>query len=750
MIAKHVAMKSARRSSFAGLAAYITTAQSKTERLGEVRTTNISSDDVGEAIFRVQATQQQNTTAKGDRTYHLILSFRPGEKPSVAALREIEAQVCEGLGFAEHERISAVHTDTDNLHVHIAINKIHPTKLTMHEPFAAYRRLGEICQRLETEFGLEVDNHLGRKSPGENRADDMAQASGLDPLRDWIRRECLAELKGAQTWGDLHRIAGENGLDIEARGAGLVIVSRSGVAIKPSTVDRELSKAALETRLGKFIAQAGAKAAPKRQYAKRPAATRVDTDALYARYRADNDTAQRQRQAALVAARAHRDRQIADARRSASLGRATIKLVGGDARRLRYSMTASRSRTAIEQAKREFEVARAEIGRRARPAVWADWLKQQAELGNAEALTALRARRKEPSPGQGVGITAPTVAAAPSGAARVDGVTKSGTIIFASPQAAIRDDGARLSVSRGADIDGIKEALRLARARYGDALTVEGTADFKRRVASIAAATDPAIRFLDPAVERQRAHFQRQWQELTREQANAEPRGAGRDGGADAGDRGRATGARTPARAASGDSGRAYRGDSRARRVVAPVAGVGGLASTAVAAGQSYVGAVGQRPPPRRADSVRRLPELGLVQQRRGGEMLLPSDVHGNVEQPGAGALDGLRRAIRGAGVAPDPGGEAVDSYVAERNGKRSLMPDIQQHLRYNGEAGQMAFMGTRTVNGQTLALFAKGDTIIVKPVDADEIAALPRGRGASVAIENGKVMQQQRKGRGR
>ena len=355
MIAKHIAMKSAKRSSFAGLASYITTTQSKTERIGEVRTTNLANDDVAEAVLRVQTTQARNSTANGDRTYHLILSFRPGETPSAETLREVEAQVCAGLGFGEHERISAVHTDTDNIHVHIAINKIHPTRFTMHEPFAAYRQLGQLCERLEREFGLQPDNHLGRKSGGENRADDMAQASGIEPLRDWIRRECLSAMQAAPSWEALHRVAAANGLDIGERGAGLIITDQNGVAIKPSTVARELSRAALETKLGKFVPPSGLQPAPERGYEKRPAPSRIDTSALYARYKAENDAAHYQRQIALKNARAERDRSVAGARRGAALDRATIKLIGGGAKKLRYSQTAAHSRAEIGRARQRYE-----------------------------------------------------------------------------------------------------------------------------------------------------------------------------------------------------------------------------------------------------------------------------------------------------------------------------------------------------------------------------------------------------------
>jgi Relaxase/Mobilisation nuclease domain len=43
-----------------------------------------------------------------------------------------EERFCKALGFAEHQRISVVHHDTDNVHIYVAINKIHPTTFTIH------------------------------------------------------------------------------------------------------------------------------------------------------------------------------------------------------------------------------------------------------------------------------------------------------------------------------------------------------------------------------------------------------------------------------------------------------------------------------------------------------------------------------------------------------------------------------------------------------------------------------------------
>ena len=78
MIAKHIPMRSARRSSFQELVAYITHAKDKTVRVGEVRVTNCHQQEAQDAVLEVLATQLQNKRACSDKTYHLLISFDAG------------------------------------------------------------------------------------------------------------------------------------------------------------------------------------------------------------------------------------------------------------------------------------------------------------------------------------------------------------------------------------------------------------------------------------------------------------------------------------------------------------------------------------------------------------------------------------------------------------------------------------------------------------------------------------------------
>ncbi|EKU31676.1 MULTISPECIES: TraI/MobA(P) family conjugative relaxase [Alcaligenes] len=505
MIAKHVSMRSVGKSDFADLAKYITDAQSKDHRLGHVQVTNCDAHSVRDAISEVLATQHMNTRAKGDKTYHLIVSFRAGENPDADTLKSIEERICQGLGFGEHQRISAVHNDTDNLHIHIAINKIHPTRHTMHEPYYPHLALADLCEALERDYGLEADNHRPQQRGAASRAADMERHAGVESLVGWIKRECLNDIKAAQSWTELHQVMRDNGLEITPRGNGLVIRADDGTMVKPSTVARDLSKPALEKRLGAFEASSDQQEQPpRRQYQKKPVRSRADTTELYARYKDEQKNLTAIRAEALAAAKRRKDRAVVAAKQKAATKGAAIKLAGGGrvAKKLLYSQTSATLRAELDGIYKEYTKERERLHQGHQRRQWAYWLKQEAIQGNSEALAALRAREAAQ------GLKGNTVKgqgqAKPGHAPVIDNITKTGTIIYRAGASSVRDDGDRLQVSTGTDRAGVQEALRLAAERYGNRITVNGTTEFKAQAIRAAVDGKLLITFADPGLEKRR------------------------------------------------------------------------------------------------------------------------------------------------------------------------------------------------------------------------------------------------------
>lgn len=714
MIVKHVPMRSLGKSDYAGLVKYVTDTQEKSERLGQVIVTNCQAETLNAVIGEVLATQRMNTRSQNDKTYHLLVSFRAGECPDPEILRAIEDHICSGLGFEAHQRISAVHHDTDNLHIHIAINKIHPERHTIHEPYRAYWTLSGLCDELEKKYGLESDNHERSRTVAEGRAADMEHHAGVESLVGWIKRSCLDEILNAQSWENLHENLDRNGLSLRSRGNGFVIEARDGTMAKASTVSRDLSKPKLEKRLGPFEPSVKRQEA-KAEYQKHPVSFRVDTSRLYAEFLAERKDFAGVRASELETFRDLKTRQIEAVKRSGRLRRAAIKLMGGNrtAKRLLYAQAFRALRTEIKAIQDQYHENRRNLTAKYPRLAWADWLKQKALTGNTDALAALRARAAaqglKGNIVRGKNLGKEDLSPQPG---QVDNITKKGTIIYRRGGCAVRDDGTRVQVSRKTTAEALKMALLLANERFGERLTVNGTNDFKDQVVRVAASARLPITFADPVLEAKRQNLVNKEQKIERIQqpqrnenrGRADRGGHGRSGSTIAGQHDGPAGGR---RTVGGSNGR---DDGR-----------GSLA-------KPDIGSIGRYPPPQSRNGLRTLSQLGMVRIAGGSEMLLPGHVPGDMEQQRAQSNSSVRRGTSGGGLSSEQWA-AADRYIAEREAKRDEGIDIPKHLRYDQERekGPFNYMGSRNMDGQYLALLKQEDVVRVLPVDQATARRLKR-----------------------
>lgn len=602
---------------------YILDSKDKTtqgEKVSSYRVTNCGTDDPGHAALQIQVTQSKNTRSKAEKTYHLVYSFPAGENPPLEVLHAIEDELCTAIGFADHQRVSAVHVDTDHLHVHVAINKVHPTGLQNIEPFYDKKTLMETSELLEIKYGLQRTNHglqdkthdnardgerikldagqrpeqrdsrfrrhlresgdlsfayeqetqtlnnmrtlsgsnmvrtterasvflqgdeltglqqRGTKRPNSLRregngdrettgpagksgherlggkAADIEAQSGIQTLIGYASREVAPALRTATSWQELHAAAAEHGLEIRQRGAGLVIGDPElGIWAKCSNVGRDLALKPLTERLGPFEPtqqQSEAKASRKRYEPKPRQQDRPATANLFAQY-------QRERQAAILGRRTgldtiRRDSALASAqlRHWSQTQRMVVKVAAkGAAKRVMYSTIKQQTDTARNRNRQTSEARREALFKQTTTLAWADWLKQQAEMGNADALTVLRDREDRARRWQGDLLTA-------------NKADKAKAVVLSKLNPKARKDGsmAYSTVDGGMVIDrkthvqaqkattgAALVALELASKHFdGQPLIVEGTDEFRQEVAQLAGMHGFKVRFADPAMEQVR------------------------------------------------------------------------------------------------------------------------------------------------------------------------------------------------------------------------------------------------------
>ena len=256
MIVKKIARKS--QGTFHQLTQYILREERKNPEIGRVRISNCNMNETELAVKEIEATQARNTRSKADKTCHLIVSFPTGETPTTAQCEDIEDELCGAIGLGDHQRLSVIHLDTEHVHIHIAINKIHPVSHHNIELIRDHFKLAEACERLEERHQLTRDNHPQRFADHQRSAGvgEMAAHGDRVPFHDWAltHKQALGEaLSVAATWDDLHRALARKGMVIKPRGAGLVLADKEAKAfVKASALGREFSAAKLTARFGAY------------------------------------------------------------------------------------------------------------------------------------------------------------------------------------------------------------------------------------------------------------------------------------------------------------------------------------------------------------------------------------------------------------------------------------------------------------------------------------------------------------------
>ncbi|WP_052494170.1 TraI/MobA(P) family conjugative relaxase [Nitrosospira sp. NpAV] len=584
---------------------------SRGEKVGGVRVTNCHTDDPAAATALIECTQAANTRSHTDKTYHLVFSFPPGEEPVLEILHAIEDQLCAAIEYADHQRISAVHIDRDHLHVHVAINKVHPKGYQNIEPYFDKKKLMEECDRLERKYKLKPTNHgltgekthersndirltqerhpeerdsrsrqhlresydlsfgyepeaeslngvrnlsgcrmvrtaqrgslllpgnarNGLQQRGTERPDSVRRAgdgdrgnvservsippkqtqaeahSGIETLTGHVAREVAPAMHKATNWLELHATLAEHGLEIKKRGAGLVI-GHTALWVRASQCDRSFSLKALTDRLGPFEESRHNPEITHKPYEPKPRQAHPSSAVLFEQYQhlqlkhklaRSHDLAQLKYKGALLEANLQRwkiaQRLLVKVAAKGPQRRAMLKMVS-----LQTAATRNANKRAID-AKRRMLMAETRL-----PS-WAHWLTLQAENGNTEAVAVLRSRKEREA------LRGDLLTAAKN--ENAENIILKGLKLEADKDGALSYNTADggLVIDRKTHVQSFRTtagssfiALELASKRFkGQALIVEGQADFQKDVARLAGLHKLDVRFADPALEQTRQSAQ--------------------------------------------------------------------------------------------------------------------------------------------------------------------------------------------------------------------------------------------------
>lgn len=215
-----------------------------------------------------------------DPMYHVIISWPASENPTDTQAFESGLHAMEAVGMGGHQYVFAIHRDTDNAHLHMAVNRVNPDTLKAVYPDRDFYKLDRAMRELELRFGFTHDNgpfavHLRNgvpvvawaqskpqtKGKMPSAAADMEQLGLQESLFSYVRgapRKAINELLSRPdvTWDQLHERMAAYGLELRRKGRGLAVYvipdGEDVTPVKASDMHEELSHSRLVKRLGEF------------------------------------------------------------------------------------------------------------------------------------------------------------------------------------------------------------------------------------------------------------------------------------------------------------------------------------------------------------------------------------------------------------------------------------------------------------------------------------------------------------------
>ena len=107
-----------------GLTNYITAPENENslEKCVHFEAVNFLTDDLQSQQIEMIALSTTAVRSK-DPIDHYVLSWQEGETPTIEQAREAVQMTMKHLGLEGHQVIWGLHDDTDNMHVHIDVNR---------------------------------------------------------------------------------------------------------------------------------------------------------------------------------------------------------------------------------------------------------------------------------------------------------------------------------------------------------------------------------------------------------------------------------------------------------------------------------------------------------------------------------------------------------------------------------------------------------------------------------------------------
>lgn len=202
---------------------------------------------------------------------HWILSWKRGELPTQAQFDQATQIFLDELGLTGHQVVYAVHQDTDNIHLHLVINRTHPESSIVIKPNggfdieAGHRAIARIehvqgwSPEPNARYRVDPDGKVRRtgdptsrrpRAPSQ-RAREIEIRTGERSAERIAIEDIAPIIARASSWPELHRNLAEVGVQYHKKGSG-ALMQIGDVFVKASSAGRGCSLPTLVKRIGEF------------------------------------------------------------------------------------------------------------------------------------------------------------------------------------------------------------------------------------------------------------------------------------------------------------------------------------------------------------------------------------------------------------------------------------------------------------------------------------------------------------------
>jgi hypothetical protein len=502
---------------------------------------------IAHAAIEMQANCDMNTKVGADKKIaHFLYSFDQ-EKPTEAVLRDTEDSTLAVLGLNRNHFATFLHSDNGHWHMHMFVSRI--GKSAPHNGNSLWQDKtlrDKVCREVEIRHGLKRDNGLHKineagtivevpiderrrlrkeKQDQKPQISDAARKteiySGEQTFQSWATSIRLGDrLKHAQTWGDLHAAAAAYACEVKLKGAGFVVCP------KDQEGAIQLSKLGLKNLPGRFGAFQPATANPGvvSMEVFRPAPVYKKAGSKFNEWKDARDAFK-----PLKIDLKNEQRELHRNRRREIIAQHKLELNqvrannAGQARFTAVSIAKMNHVAELAAVTKQFQLDRKALNvllvKQGPGNTFRDFLVKQAGAGDDIALALTRQYGADEMTlvlhieeaqslhlvasisGQGDEQLRPPIVQ--------HRVERNGTVVFDLGRGCIVTDSAfskqiQLNDIAASDPAAIATSLRFAVARFGNTLTLTGSAEFQKLAVETAVRNGLNIKFADPALEQYR------------------------------------------------------------------------------------------------------------------------------------------------------------------------------------------------------------------------------------------------------